>query len=886
MSSVYALLLACAQLPLGAEFDLLTDGGAPALRGQVSGRVPVEMVAGRWAARFGPSGWVTVPTADHFDPARGGLEALVCPTWEPETAERHTVFHVGENDARSHFTIFKTESAAIRFVVKRDPNTYAAIDIPIADWRPGEWHRIRASWLTVGQRFLMLLQVDEGEVRNFLGGKPLADVPDLAYIGRRGPARQFADAAIAQFRLTDDPILPPPVPVGPMEPAVVAIDAGQPLGPVRRVYDCTTIWNTRDRPLPFTTGDPKWRRFQQARFSLARLVAFSESWLWGVRLERNAAGEIELDFADFDRLIDTVRSAGAEPYVRLAYHMPRALSSQPDSKAWGYSPPRDPQEWDDLIRAIVHHLNVERNLGVKYFVCTLNEADIAVARHGTDWRDILDLHERTVKVARAVDPTIKVGGPAVCLPLDGVGGTCLREFVTFCRDRKLPLDFICFHRYRAAHPRDYEHHVQRVQQIVREADPELDPEWFCDEYNLWARDHTADDEYGAAYLAAAIHFLKRAGLDKLSLVSFNDILPPPSPPKELLSFDGPFDLDRAAARVARFVARTLSAGGVARRGILAHPPGPPADYTFGRYRVQVPAQGRPRLLFGTGIAATHPQMDGVGFSIAVLQPGQDPFGAPTAFDHFQRREQWTDHEVSLAGYAGQTVSIELRADRGRAARATGIADHAAWGEPRLVTGPAGQERTDFDFVEQIENAKTGTVTRGWKFVYGEEAIARSTGLPLIKGPVVTAPYFVLLMHNKLQGNELAVRLDGRGGILRDDSLGVSAARDGQTLRALAWSFSPLGQGERQVTLRFENLPQALAAAARARVKRWLIDSTHTNPWYHYVLQGQPAGESYNLTSGELAQVMDQELPLRRGTLEVTLQLPTLAVTCLEIAPVP
>ncbi len=879
MYTLPVLALVVTQSCLAAAFTLLSQADPPAVQGTVMGSVPVEAVAGRPAARLSSQGCVTLPTAQYFDPRRGGLDLWVRPDWEPAAPERHTLFHVGENDALSHFTIFKTESPTIRFVVKHDPNTYATIDTPIADWRPGEWHRVRASWLATGERLLILLQIDEGDVRHFLGGKPLETVPELAYIGRRGPAPQFADAAIAQLTLTSEPILEGGIPRAAPGPVTVTVDAARRLGPVRRVHDCTTIWNTRDRPLPFAVGDPKWQRFKDAQFSLARLVAFSENWLWGTKVERDAGGRLQLDFTDLDGLVDMVRAAGAEPYVRLAYHMPRALSSRPDDPNWAYSPPSDPAEWDALMRAIVHHLNVERKLGVKYFVCTLNEADIAVARHGTEWQDILDLHERTVRAVKEVDPTVKVGGPAICMPLDGLGGQCLRDFVRFSRERDLPLDFICFHRYGAAHPRDLEAHVKQIQQIVHEADPDLDPEWFCDEYNLWARDRTADDEYGAAYLAAAVHYFRRAGLDKLSLVSFNDVLPEPSPPHEILSHAGPFD--RTEDQVARFLARKLSAAGVERVGILAHPPTPPGDYTFGRYRVTVPADGNPRLVFSTGIAAHHERMDGVGFTIAVCPAGQDPLAAPLVFDHFQRTEAWVTHEVSLGDYAGQTVLIELRADPGRAPQAQGVADHAAWGEPRLVTGAPGQERTAFDFAERIGEATTGTADKGWQFAYNEETIARSTGLPLIKGPVVTAPYFTLLMYSKLLGEDLEVRLDGEAGILDDDCLGVSAAAEAGALRALVWSFDPLGEGERDVRLRFEGLPQP---DEKARLRVWLIDRTHTNAWHDYVEAGLQPGESYNLTTGALAQVEEKETAPQGGAVEVTLRLSNLAVALVEVKP--
>lgn len=153
---------------------LLSQADPPALQGTVVGSVPVEAVAGRPAVRLSSRGWVTLPTAQHFDSRRGGLDLWVCPYSEPTASERHTLFHLGENDALTHFTIFKTESPTIRFVVKHDPQTYARVDTPIIEWRRTEWHRVRASWLGTGERLLILLQIDEGEVRHFLSASPWA----------------------------------------------------------------------------------------------------------------------------------------------------------------------------------------------------------------------------------------------------------------------------------------------------------------------------------------------------------------------------------------------------------------------------------------------------------------------------------------------------------------------------------------------------------------------------------------------------------------------------------------------------------------------------------------------------------------------------------------
>lgn len=155
-----------------ADFTLINPAGAPRVSGKVTGEAPLAVVAGRQAARFTSRGWVTIPTRDHFSPLRGSLEVDVCPDWPTGDRARHTLFHIGENDANSHFTLFKLEGPSIRFVVKHDPSTYANIDYPIPAWKPGEWHQVRISWQMADDRLLLLMQVDDGEVRHFLGGRP------------------------------------------------------------------------------------------------------------------------------------------------------------------------------------------------------------------------------------------------------------------------------------------------------------------------------------------------------------------------------------------------------------------------------------------------------------------------------------------------------------------------------------------------------------------------------------------------------------------------------------------------------------------------------------------------------------------------------------------
>jgi len=873
MAIAVLTMLICATsgaLELGMESaDELARAGAVA-------HGPVRFVPGRDgnAARFERGSFLTIPSAGVFDPAEGTIEMWVRPRWEPSAKERRCFFHMG--GGKAHVTIFKTEGGALRFVYKNSPRRYCCVNLGVLDWKPGEWQHIIVGWRELADDFLIVSRVNE-KTGFALGTKKLEEVPENIYIGSRGPRAEPAESDIDSFRITRRCELEHPYFTGSGRPVNAVADCGKPLGRLRRVHDFTTPWNSREVPLPFKTGDAYWRRFKEAGFTLARLVAFSDTWLWGTNVERGEDGKICLDFTDFDRLVDVVRSAGAQPYIRLAYNMPKALSSV-QGRGWAYAPPRDYAEWDDLMRRIVTHCNVERKLGVKYFVASLNEGDIAVRRGICDWRTICELYERTARIVKDVDPSAKVGGPALAADPCGAGEVFMREFLRFCRERKLPLDFLCYHGYGRAHPRVYEDMIRTVQAMVREEYPECRPEHFLDEFNLWRRDEKQDNEFGAAYIAASLHYQRRAGLAKSSIVSFNHFIPTGRVPEVIVSHTGPFDKSKKTA--ARFIARTLTAAGVEKRGILAHPPRRPG-YTFGRYTVTVPRE-RPRLRFFTGLAIKHyPGMDGVTFSVIVRENGKEH----VLFERHQRRIAWEAHEVSLDRFAGKSVEVEFRTNCGPGGSNT-VADWGAWGEPKLTAGPDGELRVTFDFIERIGEARTGAMMPGFEFHYDVETIARYIGLPLIKGPVVTAPYFVYVMHSMQKKNELPVALDGEGGITKDSAAGVTVSADESGVAILAWRFDLGVSGARAFNVTLRDIERTFPGAGGFRFRQYLVDRTHTNPYYDYVIAKKPDnGGRYNLETGKLEMVREGRLTAGDdGAVRVSFELEAKAVTLIVVAP--
>lgn len=121
--------------------------------------------------------------------------------------------------------------------------------------------------------------------------------------------------------------------------------------------------------------------------------------------------------------------------------------------------------------------------------------------------------------------------------------------------------------------------------------------------------------------------------------------------------------------------------------LFSHPPygRNRAGYAFAIYAVTLPATPAARfecsigMRSAPGIAPT----DGVTFKIVV----SDGSGAAhEAFSEHYAKREWKSVAVDLSPYAGQAVRLKLIADCGP--RDDTNADHALWGEPRVVLAPA------------------------------------------------------------------------------------------------------------------------------------------------------------------------------------------------------
>lgn len=272
-------------------------------------------------------------------------------------------------------------------------------------------------------------------------------------------------------------------------------------------------------------------------------------------------------FSYVDKVFDAILDAGARPFVELGF-MPRELATQTETLFWWKahcSPPKDMQAWVDLVTATVEHW-IER-YGIDEVRTwpfeVWNEPNL-VPHFWTGTRtEYFELYAATARALKSVDGDLIVGGPSssVFVPDARYDGeyhdrsveaaaaeapdpealpwkpVWIEEFITYCAEHDLPVDFLSTHLY----PTDFAFDSQGVgRPISRYRDATRDDldvmrdviaaspyphaalhitEWST---SPSSRDHMHDTVYAATYIARA--FLQsHSRADSISYWTFTDV---------------------------------------------------------------------------------------------------------------------------------------------------------------------------------------------------------------------------------------------------------------------------------------------------------------------------------------------------------------------------
>ena len=193
------------------------------------------------------------------------------------------------------------------------------------------------------------------------------------------------------------------------------------------------------------------------------------------QIRRDEAGRqhTEYCFTYLDRVMDAYKASGLRPFLELGF-MPAALTDSPNTLFYWNAhtaPPREMEEWTKLVEATLEHL--KRRYGEKEvsgWPCEIwNEPNLNGFWENADKPKYLELYRATALAVRRVLPGMRVGGPAIC---GGSGSQeWIADFLSFCRDENVPVDFVTRHAYMGQTPEHkgrYLYHPMAPVQVLME----------------------------------------------------------------------------------------------------------------------------------------------------------------------------------------------------------------------------------------------------------------------------------------------------------------------------------------------------------------------------------------------------------------------------------
>jgi len=247
----------------------------------------------------------------------------------------------------------------------------------------------------------------------------------------------------------------------------------------------------------------------------------------------------EYNFTYLDLVIDSYLELNIRPFIELGF-MPHAIASGEQSVFYwrgNVTPPKDYAQWNKLVAATLQHL-IDRYGAeevTSWPIEVWNEPNLPHFWKDADRNEYFKLFRESIKTVKSVNKKFRVGGPAIC-GVDDI--SWLKDFLNFCRDEKLSLDFVTRHLYNITVPeRDGRYGYPKISPISRafaetnrsreiiDSYPEYrDMEMHVTEFNTSYSPRTPihDTNLNAAYIAYQLAFLGDTS-ESYSYWTFGDI---------------------------------------------------------------------------------------------------------------------------------------------------------------------------------------------------------------------------------------------------------------------------------------------------------------------------------------------------------------------------
>jgi xylan 1,4-beta-xylosidase len=191
---------------------------------------------------------------------------------------------------------------------------------------------------------------------------------------------------------------------------------------------------------------------------------------------QNKDGSITYNFQYIDELFDRLLDMGVQPFIELGF-VPADLASNDGLVFWwkGNScPPNDYEKWGQLVGKFTEHVIARYGIDevLTWYFEVWNEPNLEPFFHGTK-SQYFELYRISANVIKAIDPRLMVGGPSTsnfvpdtrfdgeledvsqhktvthAKDLDALDWkpVWLEQFLDFCTENNLPVDFVTTHPY-------------------------------------------------------------------------------------------------------------------------------------------------------------------------------------------------------------------------------------------------------------------------------------------------------------------------------------------------------------------------------------------------------------------------------------------------------
>jgi len=177
----------------------------------------------------------------------------------------------------------------------------------------------------------------------------------------------------------------------------------------------------------------------------------------------------EYNFTYLDFVMDSYLELDIRPFIELGF-MPHAIASGDKSVFYwrgNITPPKDYTNWNKLVAATLQHL-IDRygaDEVTSWPIEVWNEPNLPFFWKDADRKEYFKLFRETILTVKSVSKQFRVGGPAIC-GVDDI--SWLKDFLNFCCDEKLPLDFVTRHLYNITVPeRDGKYGYPKLSPLYR-----------------------------------------------------------------------------------------------------------------------------------------------------------------------------------------------------------------------------------------------------------------------------------------------------------------------------------------------------------------------------------------------------------------------------------